>query len=83
MDKEIVAETKKKIQNEFKKKLGLIANKPKPGFGNTNGGNTTRWFFQNSKISAEITNLKLNLIKKMHTILIVVSRGHEIETEKC
>ncbi|CAI6370476.1 unnamed protein product [Macrosiphum euphorbiae] len=81
-DKEIVAETKKKIQIEFKTKLGLIVDKPKPGFGNTNDGNTARRFFKNAEVSAEITNLDLDLIKKMHTILIVVSCGHEIDIEK-
>ncbi|CAI6375633.1 unnamed protein product [Macrosiphum euphorbiae] len=81
-DKEIVAETKKKIQIEFKTKLGLIVDKPKPGFGNTNDGNTARRFFKNAEVSAEITNLDLDLIKKMHTILIVVSCGHDIDIEK-
>jgi len=32
-DKNTVAENKKRIQNEFKEKLGLIVDKPKPGLG--------------------------------------------------
>lgn len=80
--KKLLQKQKNKIQKEFKKQLSLIVDKPKPGFGNTNDGNTAKRFFKNSEISAKITNLNLDLIKKMHTILIVISCGHEIEVEK-
>lgn len=39
--------TKRKIQEEFKKDCGLHIDKPKPGAGNYNDGNTARRFFQN------------------------------------
>lgn len=81
-DKEKMAETKRRIQTQFKEKLGFIVDKPKPGFGNTNDGNTARRFFQNAEVSAEITNLDLELIKRIHNILIVISSGHEIDVEK-
>jgi hypothetical protein len=42
--KNIFAETKARIQREFKEKMGLIVDKPKPGFGSTNDGNTARRF---------------------------------------
>lgn len=81
-DKEKVAETKQYIQSQFKEKLGLIIDKPKPGFGNSNDGNTARRFFKNAVVSADITNLDLQLINKLHIILIVISSGHEINVEK-
>lgn len=81
-DKTIVAENKKRIQNEFKEKLGLIVDKPKPGFGNSNDGNTARRFFKNPEVSADITRIDIELIKKMHILLIVVSSGHEIHFNK-
>ncbi|KAL4152921.1 hypothetical protein QTP88_000754 [Uroleucon formosanum] len=59
VEKKIVLENKLRIQKEFKEKLGLLVDKPKPGFGNSNDGNTARRFFQNSEISAEITKLDL------------------------
>ena len=34
--KNIVSNTKKTIQDRFKKDMGLLVDKPKPGFGNTN-----------------------------------------------
>ena len=44
-DKEKVEETKRTIQAQFRGRLGLIVDKPKPGFGNSNDGNTARRFF--------------------------------------
>lgn len=81
-EKKIIAETKSRIQREFKKRTGLIIDQPKPGFGNSNDGNTARRFFKNAEVSAEITNIDLELIKNMHTILIVVSSGIEVNIEK-
>ena len=43
--------------------MGLIVDQPKPGFGNTNDGNTARRFFQNAEKSAEITKIDVNLKK--------------------
>ena len=37
VDKMIVAENKKRIQKDFKDRCGLIIDKPKPAFGNSNG----------------------------------------------
>ena len=81
-DKKIIDSTKARIQNEFRVKTGLIIDQPKPGFGNSNDGNTARRFFENAEVSADITKIDLELIKKMHVILITVSSGHEIHSEK-
>ncbi|KAJ4438568.1 hypothetical protein ANN_14515 [Periplaneta americana] len=40
--KNVVSNTKKTIQDRFKKDMGLLVDKPKPGFGNTNDWNTSR-----------------------------------------
>lgn len=81
-DKKIVADTKRQIQKEFREKCGLIVDKPKPGFGNSNDGNTARRFFQNPEVSAEITKLDLELIRKLHTIMIVIASSLEIDIDK-
>lgn len=81
-DKEIVAQNKVRIQAEFKKRCGLIVDKPKPGFGNTNDGNTARRFFEHAEVSADITQIDIELIKRLHVIMIVVSSGHEIDVQK-
>ncbi|KAK4876046.1 hypothetical protein RN001_012468 [Aquatica leii] len=81
-DKLIVAQNKARIQKEYKDRCGLIVNKPKPGFGNTNDGNTARRFFQNAELSAAITGIDLDVIKKLHIIMVVVASGFDIDVEK-
>lgn len=56
-DKKIVAENKARIQREFKDVCGLIVDQPKPGFGNTNDGNTARRFFKILKCPLELQKL--------------------------
>lgn len=62
--------------------MGLIVDKPKPGFGNSNDGNTARRFFRSPELSAEITGLDVTLIKKFGIILRTLSSGFNINIEK-
>lgn len=80
--KKVVAEKKKNIQAEFKKKLGLIVDKPKPGFGNSNDGNTARRFFESYSVSAEITGIDEELIKRFGTIMQTLASGFNINHDK-
>ncbi|XP_071576607.1 uncharacterized protein [Temnothorax nylanderi] len=73
---------KRKIQKGFRLKLGLNIDRPKPGYGSTNDGNTAWRFFENSAESASITGLDEGLIKRFHVILQVISSGHEINCDK-
>lgn len=81
-DKQIVSENKKRIQNEFKCKMGLIVDVPKPTYGNSNDGNTARRFFNNPEMSAEITGLDINIINRFRCILQVISSGFSINVSK-
>lgn len=71
-DKVLFENNKKRIQEEFKNRLGLIVDKVKPGYVTTNDGNTARRFFRNSEISSQVTNIDINLIKKFHMILRIL-----------
>jgi hypothetical protein len=77
-----VEQNKHRIQEEFKEKLSLIIDQPKPGFGNTNNGNVARKFFQNYEISAEITKVNEDLIRRFYIILQTISSGYKIDTYK-
>ena len=66
----------------FSSKLELIVDRPKPAYGNTNDGNTARRFYENSKTSALITSLDLDLKERFHVSLQVISSGHEINFDK-
>lgn len=81
-NKEIVEQNKKRIQMEFKKQLYLVIDRPKPGFGNSNDGNTARTFFQNFEKSAEITQIDVQLIKRFYLILQTISSGFKINDNK-
>lgn len=81
-DKEDVARRKKNIQQGFRDRLGLIVDQPKPGYGSSNDGNTARSFFENSEISASITGIDEELIKRFHVVLQVISCGFGINIPK-
>lgn len=80
-NKRIVEKNKKRIQAEFKSKMGLIVDKPKPGYGSSNDGNTARRFFFNPQLSSEITGINKELIQKCSIILRVIASGCEIDLE--
>lgn len=78
----IVNDRKTYIQKEFRQRLGLIVDRPKPGYGNTNDGNLARRFFQNADVSSDIMGIDKNLIHRFHIILQVMSSGSKIDSEK-
>jgi len=81
-EKAIVKQRKMEIQEEFRTKMGLLVDVPKPGCGNTNLGNTNRRFFADPELAGAITGIDLNLIYRFKMILEVISSGHKINTEK-
>ncbi|XP_050314983.1 uncharacterized protein LOC126749358 [Anthonomus grandis grandis] len=78
-NKAITENTKRTIQENFKSKMGLIVDKPKPGYGSTNDGNTARRFFQNPVLSSQITGIDKELIEKFHLILRILASGCNID----
>ncbi|CAH1962305.1 unnamed protein product [Acanthoscelides obtectus] len=81
-NKAIVEANKKRIQAEFRAKLSLIVDKPKPGYGSSNDGNTARIFFHNPQTSSDITGVDRELIEKFAIILGVLASGCAIDMEK-
>lgn len=63
---------KKTIQEKFRTMMDLIVDKPKPGYGSSNDGNTARKFFHNFEDSEEITGIKKNVIYRFHIILLAL-----------
>jgi hypothetical protein len=54
----------------------------KPGAGTTNDGNTARKFFEDPKITAEITGLDFELVYRFAVILQAISSGYAIDVKK-
>lgn len=82
-EKRQVADRKSYVQNEFRRRLGLMVDKPRSGGSRTsNDGNTARKFFSDSAVSAEITGLNKDLIERCSTILQAMSSGFNIDSDK-
>lgn len=81
-DKAKLKERSESIRQVFKSRMGLIVDKPKPGYGNSNDGNTARRFFSDPELSSEITGLDVDLIKKFHIILCTLASGYNINCDK-
>lgn len=81
-EKELEGHTKKHIQERFRKETGLLVDMPKANFGNTNDGNTSRRFFENPQLSAEITKVDFQLIYRLKVILETISSGHKIDIQQ-
>lgn len=69
-------------QAEFREQSGLLIDIVKQGFGTTNDGNTARRFFKDYELTARITKIDVNLIKRFAVILQVISSGKLIKLEK-
>ena len=80
-EKMIILNRKKDIQEKFKQQLGIIVDKPKPGYGNSNDGDSARRFFQNSEISAAITEVDKTLIQRFNLVLQTISCEFAVNIE--
>lgn len=80
--KDKLSARKKIIQNEFLKQLGLKVDCPKQGYGNTNDGNMSRAFFENDEVTARITGVDQNIIKRLAVILNVINSREMVNGPK-
>lgn len=81
-EKQLVKETKMRIQKDLKEKMSLLVDVPKAGLGSTNDGNTSRRFFADVENAANITGVDFDLINKFRIILEVISSGHKVDVPK-
>ncbi|XP_045509227.1 uncharacterized protein LOC123704774 [Colias croceus] len=73
---------KKDIQERFRTETGLLVDMPKANFGNTNDGNTSRRFFEDTELAAEITGINHELIHRLKVIIEAISCGYNIDVAK-
>lgn len=81
-DKSQIEAAKVAIQKSFEERMGLLVDIPKAGYGNTNDGNTSRRFFSDIEVAADITGINIELIQRFRVILEVISSGFDVDTEK-
>lgn len=73
---------KSRIQKLFKERMGLNIDTVKQGAGNTNDGNMARRFFADPDITAEITGVNVDLIRRFSVILQAINSKANIDAEK-
>ena len=73
---------KDKIKENLQTELGLKVDTVKQGFGTYNDGNSARRFFEAYDISARITGVDVELIRRLNTILRTISCNFKINVEK-
>lgn len=71
-------ERQRRIQKELHEKLGIRVDKVIQGKGTSNTGNVSRTFFTNYKISAEITGVDVEIIRRLGLIMIALSSGYNL-----
>jgi hypothetical protein len=81
-DRQTRASTKEAIQEDFRRKLGLMVDFVKQGFGTTNDGNTARRFFEDPEQTARITGLDARLIRRFAAILQVITSKEQVNVAK-
>ncbi|GBP70310.1 hypothetical protein EVAR_52329_1 [Eumeta japonica] len=81
-EKQMEMNKKIEIQTRFRNETGLLVDMSKANFGNTNDGNTSRRFFEDPKLSSDITGIDYELIYRLRVILETISSGYEINLEK-
>jgi len=78
-----VMKRKQKIQKEFRKKMGIIVDKPRHGGkGSSKDGNVARKFVSNPTLASKITDINENLIYRCATILHAIASGYQININK-
>jgi len=75
-------ERKRNIQEQFRRRLGLLIDVVKQGVGTSNDGNTARRFFENPSVTSEIIGLDEIIIRKFSILLQAISSNEEINPEK-
>ena len=81
-EKDKVAMTMNRVQKMFKERLGLHVDEVRQSFGNSNDGNTSRRFFKNPPVTAEITKVDERLIHRFGTILDTINCKQNIDVTK-
>lgn len=75
-------ENKQRIQAAFKERMNLRVDTVQQGTGSSNDGNTSRRFFSNPALVADITGISEELIDRFRIILQIITCGQKIDTGK-
>lgn len=75
-------ENKDRIQRAFKARMNLRVDAVQQGSGSSNNGNTSRRFFSNPALVADITGVDEVLIDRFRIILQIITCGQKVDSVK-
>lgn len=81
-NKVLKQENKLRIQNAFKDRMHLRVDAVQQGAGTSNDGNTSRRFFSNPALVADITKVDEELIDRFRIVLQIITCGQRIDSNK-
>ena len=81
VNKQLYAERKQELQDDFQEKLNLRVYMPNPHGGNSNTGLVAKTAFENYNVFSEITKFPLDLLQDLHFMLVALRCGKEIDAE--
>lgn len=79
-NKNLLSIRKQQIITAFRNEMDLLVDAVKPGFGNTNNGNTARKFFAFPALSSRITGIDEALIYRFSVILKALNCSYKINS---
>lgn len=75
-------ENKERIQKALKDSMGIRVDAVQQGTGSSNDGNTSRKFFSNPSLVADITGVEEELIERFLIFLQIITCGQKINSTK-
>ncbi|XP_067637052.1 uncharacterized protein [Eurosta solidaginis] len=69
---------RKIIQDAFYKEISLRVDCPKYGYGNTNDGNSSRRFYENDEVTARITGVDRDIVKRLGVIINILNCHEQV-----
>lgn len=80
--KSLKLENKLRIQKALKEQMGIRVDAVQQGTGSTNDGNTSRRFFSNPALVADVTGVEEQLIDRFRIILEIITCGKKVNSLK-
>ena len=80
-NKQLYAERKQQLQDDFQEKLNLRVYMPNPHGGNSNTGLVAKKAFENYDVFSEITKFPLDLLQDLYFMLVALRCGRDIDAD--
>ena len=81
-NKSLLENKKKELIEKLGKEIGILVDQPKPGSDSSNDGNSARVFLRNPALTARLTGLDENLLRRFNVILTTLSCSYRVNAAR-